>query len=121
MWRYGVCCLSALSISPSSISEGYQIILQIEVETVDRTGTFIGSLWESKTNVGSVLLESGLAKLSSFGLDRIPDAHVLTRAEKLAKQQKLKVTCYTLLRLRKYIFFFATDTYYFYQDMGELR
>ncbi|KAF7052112.1 hypothetical protein CFC21_060257 [Triticum aestivum] len=65
--------------------------VEIEVETVDRTGTFIGSLWESKTNVGSVLLESGLAKLSSFGLDRIPDAHVLTRAEKLAKQQKLKI------------------------------
>uniref|UniRef100_R7W5A3 Nuclease domain-containing protein 1 n=1 Tax=Aegilops tauschii TaxID=37682 RepID=R7W5A3_AEGTA len=65
--------------------------VEIEVETVDRTGTFIGSLWESKTNVGSVLLESGLAKLSSFSLDRIPDAHVLTRAEKSAKQQKLKI------------------------------
>ncbi|KAI4998574.1 hypothetical protein ZWY2020_053916 [Hordeum vulgare] len=71
--------------------------VEIEVETVDRTGTFIGSLWESKTNVGSVLLESGLAKLSSFGLDRIPDAHVLTRAEKLAKQQKLKVVATEVL------------------------
>ena len=65
---------------------------QIEVEAVDRTGTFIGSLWESKTNMGSVLLEAGLAKLSSFGLDRITDAYVLTRAEQSAKQQKIKVT-----------------------------
>jgi len=65
---------------------------QIEVEAVDRTGTFIGSLWESKTNMGSVLLEAGLAKLSSFGLDRITDAYVLTRAEHSAKQQKIKVT-----------------------------
>jgi staphylococcal nuclease domain-containing protein 1 len=65
--------------------------VEIEVEAVDRTGTFIGSLWESKTNMGSVLLEAGLAKLSSFGLDRISDAYVLTRAEQSAKQQKLKI------------------------------
>jgi hypothetical protein len=91
MWRYDFCYLCALSISPSSISKGYQIILQIEVEAVDRTGTFIGSLWESKTNMSSVLLEAGLAKINSFALDRIPDANVLTRAEKSAKQQKLKV------------------------------
>ncbi|CAD6250843.1 unnamed protein product [Miscanthus lutarioriparius] len=64
--------------------------VEIEVEAVDRTGTFIGSLWESKTNMGSVLLEAGLAKLSSFGLDRITDAYVLTRAEQSAKQQKIK-------------------------------
>lgn len=66
--------------------------MQIEVEAVDRTGTFLGSLWESKTNMASVLLEAGLAKLSSFGLDRIPDANILTRAEQSAKQQKLKVS-----------------------------
>ncbi|CAM0875371.1 unnamed protein product [Alopecurus aequalis] len=65
--------------------------VEIEVEAVDRVGTFIGSLWESKTNMSSVLLEAGLAKLSSFALDRIPDAHVLTRAEKSAKEQKLKI------------------------------
>ncbi|BAS78969.1 Os02g0523500, partial [Oryza sativa Japonica Group] len=65
--------------------------VEIEVEAVDRTGTFLGSLWESKTNMASVLLEAGLAKLSSFGLDRIPDANVLMRAEQSAKQQKLKI------------------------------
>ena len=30
---------------------------QIEVETVDRTGTFIGSLWENRVNVGALLLQ----------------------------------------------------------------
>uniref|UniRef100_A0ACD6A4E4 Uncharacterized protein n=1 Tax=Avena sativa TaxID=4498 RepID=A0ACD6A4E4_AVESA len=65
--------------------------VEIEVEAVDRTGTFIGSLWESKTNMSSVLLEAGLAKINSFALDRLPDANVLTRAEKSAKQQKLKI------------------------------
>lgn len=62
------------------------------METVDRTGTFLGSLWESRTNVAITLLEAGLARLqTSFGADRIPDAHLLERAEQSAKRQKLKV------------------------------
>lgn len=66
--------------------------VQIEVETVDRTGTFLGSLWESRTNMGAVLLEAGLAKLqTSFGSDRIPDFHLLEQAEQSARRQKLKV------------------------------
>ncbi|KAK8325340.1 hypothetical protein V6Z12_A11G046000 [Gossypium hirsutum] len=64
----------------------------VEVETVDRTGTFLGSLWESKTNVAVTLLEAGLAKLqTSFGSDRIPDAHLLEQAELSAKRKKLKI------------------------------
>ncbi|CAL5444321.1 unnamed protein product [Camellia sinensis] len=66
--------------------------VEIEVETVDRTGTFLGSLWESKTNMAVTLLEAGLAKLQmSFGTDRIPDAHLLMQAEQSAKRQKLKI------------------------------
>ncbi|KAE9604221.1 putative micrococcal nuclease [Lupinus albus] len=66
--------------------------VEIEVETVDRTGTFLGSLWESRTNVAITLLEAGLAKLqTSFGNDRIPDIHLLQQAEESAKKQKLKI------------------------------
>ncbi|KAK9278594.1 hypothetical protein L1049_028166 [Liquidambar formosana] len=66
--------------------------VEIEVETVDRTGTFLGTLWESKTNMAVTLLEAGLAKLqTSFGNDRIPDAHLLMQAEQSAKRQKLKI------------------------------
>ncbi|KAF0894175.1 hypothetical protein E2562_035697 [Oryza meyeriana var. granulata] len=65
--------------------------VEIEIETVDRSGTFLGSLWESNTNVASVLLEAGLAKLSSFAVDRIPESQVLLKMEKKAKQKKLKV------------------------------
>ncbi|KAG2565965.1 hypothetical protein PVAP13_7NG154200 [Panicum virgatum] len=65
--------------------------VEIEIEAVDRTGTFLGSLWESKNNMAYVLLQSGLAKLSSFGLDRISEAQTLIRAEKYAQQKKLKV------------------------------
>ncbi|GMN62202.1 hypothetical protein TIFTF001_031286 [Ficus carica] len=66
--------------------------VEIEVETVDRTGTFLGSLWESKKNVAIELLEAGLARLQlSFGSDRIPDAHLLEQAEQSAKRKNLKI------------------------------
>jgi len=66
--------------------------VEIEVETVDRTGTFIGSLWMSKANMGVAILEAGLAKLqTSFGADRLADAHLLAQAEQSAKRQKLKL------------------------------
>ncbi|XP_074309223.1 ribonuclease TUDOR 1-like [Silene latifolia] len=66
--------------------------VEIEVETVDRNGTFLGSLWESRTNIGSVLLQAGLAKFqASFGADRIADSHLLAQAEESAKRQKLKI------------------------------
>ncbi|XP_074294378.1 ribonuclease TUDOR 2-like [Silene latifolia] len=66
--------------------------VEIEVETVDRNGTFLGSLWESRTNIGVVLLQAGLAKFqASFGADRIADSHLLAQAEESAKRQKLKI------------------------------
>lgn len=71
----------------------FVITTQIEVETVDRTGTFLGSMWEGRTNVATVILEAGLAKMqTSFGADRIVEAHILENAERSAKNQKLKVT-----------------------------
>ncbi|XP_072991118.1 ribonuclease TUDOR 1-like [Typha latifolia] len=66
--------------------------VEIEVETADKKGTFLGSLWESKTNMAVTLLEAGLAKIqTSFGFDRIPDGRLLMQAEQSAKQQKLKI------------------------------
>ncbi|KAL1203817.1 Ribonuclease TUDOR 2 [Cardamine amara subsp. amara] len=66
--------------------------VEIEVETVDRTGTFLGSMWESSTNAATYLLKAGLAKMQTgFGADRILDAHILESAERTAKDQKLKI------------------------------
>lgn len=56
---------------------------------MDRGGTFLGSLWESKINVGTLLLEAGLAKFQSH--ERIADSHLLAQAQESAKRQKLKV------------------------------
>lgn len=64
--------------------------VEIVVETDDRNGTLLGSLSESNTNISYVVLEAGFANFSSFVLDRIPDDHVLTKAEQSAKQKKLK-------------------------------
>ncbi|KAI4383006.1 hypothetical protein MLD38_008892 [Melastoma candidum] len=66
--------------------------VEIEVETVDKTGTFLGTLWESKKNVAVTLVEAGLAKLqASFSSDRVMDAGLLEQAEQAAKRKKLKI------------------------------
>lgn len=68
-------------------------ILQIEVETVDKTGTFLGSLFENKVNVGVALLENGLAKLHpNFDPSRTASAVDLQRAEEKARTHKIKVS-----------------------------
>ncbi|KAL3655116.1 Translin-1 [Castilleja foliolosa] len=65
--------------------------VEIEVETVDRTGTFLGTVWENRVNVAIPLLEAGLAKIQTFSIDRVPEAHLLIQAEQSAKQKKLKI------------------------------
>lgn len=54
--------------------------------------------------MATVLLEAGLAKMqTSFGADRIVEAHILEQAERTAKNQKLKVPqavkCLLVIRL----------------------
>ncbi|BBN01059.1 staphylococcal nuclease domain-containing protein 1 [Marchantia polymorpha subsp. ruderalis] len=66
--------------------------VEIEVETVDKTGTFLGSLWENRSNVSQALLEAGLAKLHPmFSADRTTEGHLLVQSEQVAKKQQLKV------------------------------
>ncbi|KAL6193921.1 hypothetical protein ACLB2K_035005 [Fragaria x ananassa] len=66
--------------------------VEIEVETIDRNGTFVGSIWESGTNVSVALVKAGLAKYIPFGgSDKIQDGHLLERAMKDAKTKKLKI------------------------------
>ncbi|GJT55260.1 ribonuclease TUDOR 1-like protein [Tanacetum coccineum] len=69
--------------------------VEIKVETVCRTGTFIGSLCESITNVGAILLEVGLAELQTrFGADRIADAHLL-QCQNLANKHFICEGCHS--------------------------
>lgn len=72
--------------------------MQIEVETVDKTGTFLGSLWEGKGNVSVSLVEAGLAKLHPmFSADRTTEGHLLVQAQDRAKKQHLKVHTLSIL------------------------
>eukprot|EP00271_Cylindrocystis_brebissonii_P011331 TRINITY_DN2863_c0_g1_i1.p1 TRINITY_DN2863_c0_g1~~TRINITY_DN2863_c0_g1_i1.p1 ORF type:complete len:1029 (-),score=217.63 TRINITY_DN2863_c0_g1_i1:718-3804(-) len=67
--------------------------VEIEVETVDKTGTFIGSMWTAdKRNAGVMLLEAGLARLHpSFAPDRTSEGTLLIAAEEKARNARLKV------------------------------
>ncbi|GJX91919.1 hypothetical protein Tco_0345245 [Tanacetum coccineum] len=62
--------------------------------------TFIGSLWESITNVGAILLEVGLAKLQTrFGADRIADAHLL-QCQNLANKHFICEGCRSVYHVK---------------------
>lgn len=66
--------------------------VEVEVETVDKTGTFIGSLWCKQQNAGVALLDAGLAKLHpTFSPERTADGPQLIAAEQRAKAARLKV------------------------------
>lgn len=60
---------------------------------MDKTGTFLGSLFENKVNVAVALLENGLAKLHpNFDPSRTASAVDLQRAEEKARTHKVKVS-----------------------------
>mgnify|MGYP001027676709 FL=1 len=65
------------------------------METVDKAGTFLGTLRvpsQRNLNLGVALLEAGLAKLHpAFDAARVAGGHELTTAQEAARKQKLKV------------------------------
>lgn len=69
--------------------------VEITVETVDKSGTFLGQVvvpGAKPLDLGLVLLENGLAKLHpSFAPDRVPGGRNLEHAEARAREARLKV------------------------------
>eukprot|EP00238_Polyblepharides_amylifera_P007388 CAMPEP_0196585856 /NCGR_PEP_ID=MMETSP1081-20130531/52270_1 /TAXON_ID=36882 /ORGANISM="Pyramimonas amylifera, Strain CCMP720" /LENGTH=945 /DNA_ID=CAMNT_0041907545 /DNA_START=120 /DNA_END=2957 /DNA_ORIENTATION=- len=64
--------------------------VQVEIESVDKTGTFLGSLYVDKMSLGLTMLERGLASLHPmFNVDRTPSGHLLKQAETRAKEARL--------------------------------
>ena len=56
--------------------------VEVEIETVDKSGGFIGSLYLNKTeNAAIVLVKQGLATVHSFSADSLPWAKQLYDAE----------------------------------------
>lgn len=67
----------------------------VQVDTVDRGGTFLGTLripGASNFNLGLALLQAGLAKLHpSFDAGRVTGGRELAGAEENARKERLKV------------------------------
>ncbi len=70
--------------------------VEVEIETIDRGGTFLGTLRIAgggrPLNLGPALLEAGLAKLHpSSDPDRIQGGRELSAAQDHAQSARLKV------------------------------
>ena len=72
--------------------------VEVEIEGVDKGGTFLGTLTltagPKPVNLGVTLLRSGLARLQPFFHDDAKGAREMIAAQDAAKQARLKVsTC----------------------------
>jgi len=68
--------------------------VEVEVENVDKTGTFLGTLHLNggRVNLGQAILESGLASLHPmFNPERAVNGHELKQCETRAKEARLKM------------------------------
>ncbi|KAF9481526.1 hypothetical protein BDN70DRAFT_830817 [Pholiota conissans] len=66
--------------------------VEFEVESIDKSGGFIGSLYLNKTeNVALALVKEGLATIHSFSADGLPWAKQLYDAEEEAKKARRNV------------------------------
>lgn len=55
--------------------------VEFEVDTIDKSGGFIGSLYLNKENVAIMLVKEGLATVHSFSADGLSWARQLYDAE----------------------------------------
>ncbi|KAF9183792.1 hypothetical protein BGZ51_003746 [Haplosporangium sp. Z 767] len=63
--------------------------VEIEVESLDKTGGFIGTMWLNKTeNVAALLLDEGLATIHSYSADQSKYSNQLYAAERAAKEDR---------------------------------
>ena len=62
--------------------------VEIEIETTDKSGGFIGAVYFNKTeNVAVTLVKEGLATVHSYSADGLPWAKQLYDAEEEAKKE----------------------------------
>ncbi|KAF8941218.1 hypothetical protein BGZ58_001022 [Dissophora ornata] len=63
--------------------------VEIEVDSLDKTGGFIGTMWLNKTeNVAAQLLDEGLATVHGYSADQSKYSSQLYAAERAAKQDR---------------------------------
>eukprot|EP00959_Pyramimonas_sp_CCMP1952_P196387 4106161-Pyramimonas_sp.AAC.1 len=65
---------------------------EVEIESVDKTGTFLGTLHVGKLKLSQALLKAGLASLHPmFNVEQSPIGHELQQAEQAAKKARLNM------------------------------
>jgi staphylococcal nuclease domain-containing protein 1 len=66
--------------------------VEIEVEAIDKTGGFIGTLWlKPNENFAVSLLREGYAEVHDYSAERSPYTSQLYEAEKIAKEAKKNI------------------------------
>ncbi|KAF9581536.1 hypothetical protein BGW38_001413, partial [Lunasporangiospora selenospora] len=66
--------------------------VEIEVDTLDKTGGFIGTMWLNKTeNVAALLLQEGLASVHGYSAEQSKYSSVLYAAERAAKEARKNI------------------------------
>lgn len=72
--------------------------VEFEVETVDKSGGFIGALYLNKNeNAAVALVQEGLASVHAFSAENLPWAQQLFTAESEAKKAKKNVSFFDCL------------------------
>ena len=62
--------------------------VEIDVETIDKVGGFIGTLYVNRENFAKVLVEEGLAKVHAYSAEQSGQAAELFAAERKAKEAR---------------------------------
>jgi len=87
----------AVEASEFATRKALQRDVEIEVENVDKTGGFIGTMWIKNENFAVALLQEGFATVHDYSASQSPYSQQLYTAEKIAKDAKKNVRSLDLL------------------------
>jgi staphylococcal nuclease domain-containing protein 1 len=71
--------------------------VELEVENVDKTGGFIGTMWIKNENFAVTLLREGFASIHDYSASQSPHSQQLYNAEESAKAEKKNVSSHFVL------------------------
>ncbi|CAI2177546.1 18398_t:CDS:10 [Funneliformis geosporum] len=81
----------ALEASEFATHKAFQRDVDIEVENVDKTGGFIGTMWIKNENFAEMLLQEGFATIHEYSASQSPYSQQLYTAERNAKDAKKNI------------------------------
>jgi len=82
----------AVEASEFATRKAFQRDVELEVENVDKTGGFIGTMWIKNENFAVMLLREGFATIHDYSASQSPYSQQLYDAEENAKKEKKNVS-----------------------------